>query len=458
MIKKLSALYIKFSVLVTCITLLNCASAQINEISLTQITTDVSYLASDDLKGRDNFSPEIRYAAEYIAKRFKESGLQTSDNNSEKSYFQKYQVTRVIPQKISLAINGQNIINEDLAFASTVANFSWEKSNKAQQNNFKLHNISETDDAKSIISHINKEGGKHLVLLNPIHETLFKRYQHHFQRGTTRLTLNNINTHSDGVIVIALTTIMSPKIKTLNVTGINSINKEELINVVATLPGKTKPEEVILFSAHYDHLGINKGDGDIIFNGADDNASGTTAIMNLAQYYAARKDNDRTLMFAAFSAEELGGFGSSYFSKQLDPKEIIAMINIEMVGKASKFGAGTIWMTGIERSSLGAQLNTTLATSGHKIYTDPYPEQNLFYRSDNATLARLGVPAHTFSSVQLDNDQHYHQTSDDVSSLNLKSLHQVIKLLAIATQPLANGKITPSRVDKNLIKKKGLIF
>ena len=163
-------------------------------------------------------------------------------------------------------------------------------------------------------------------------------------------------------------------------------------------------------------------------------------------------------MFAAFSAEEIGGFGSKYFSKQLDPQTITAMINIEMIGKPSKFGAGTLWMTGMERSDLGAQLNTALAKSNKEIYEDPYPEQNLFYRSDNATLARLGVPAHSFSSTQLDKDQHYHQTSDDLSSIDLNSLHQVIKVLATATQPLVNGSITPARIDKKAIKGKGLIF
>ncbi|MCI2285299.1 M20/M25/M40 family metallo-hydrolase [Colwellia sp. MSW7] len=161
----------------------------------------------------------------------------------------------------------------------------------------------------------------------------------------------------------------------------------------------------MLFSAHYDHLGSKNTEGDNIFNGADDDASGTTAIINIAQYYAKQANNARTLMFAAFSAEEIGGFGSQYFSKQLNPDAITAMINIEMIGKPSKFGTGALWMTGMERSNLGTQLNQALAKSGKKIHKDPYPKQKLFYRSDNATLAKLGVPAHSFSSSQLDKDQ-----------------------------------------------------
>jgi len=260
---------------------------------------------------------------------------------------------------------------------------------------------------------------------------------------------------------MALSDLTPVEVINLNVSSVNSISKSELTNVVAVLPGKTKPDEIVLYSAHYDHLGESTTEAantDKIYNGADDDASGTAAIINIAQYYAKEDNNARTLMFVAFSAEEIGGFGSRYFSQQLDPKKITAMINIEMIGKASKFGAGSLWMTGMERSNLGEQLNLVLAKSGKKIYKDPYPEQGLFYRSDNATLARLGVPAHSFSSTQLDKDQHYHKVSDDLASLDLNSLHKVIEALAIATNPLVDGSVTPSRIDANKVKAKGLIY
>jgi Zn-dependent M28 family amino/carboxypeptidase len=295
-------------------------------------------------------------------------------------------------------------------------------------------------------------------LLDPAHEEVFKRYQHYFGQGINKLSQGDENKPTGGIIVIALTSTTAEQVKSLKVSGVNNISKNELTNVVAVLPGKTKPEEIVLYSAHYDHLGLTNAQGDNIYNGADDDASGTAAIINLAQYYAKQGNNARTLMFSAFSAEEIGGFGSRYFSTQIAPESITAMINIEMIGKPSKFGAGTVWMTGMERSNLGEQLNNVLAESGNKIYKDPYPEQGLFYRSDNATLARLGVPAHSFSSTQLDKDQHYHQVSDDLASLDLSSLQKVIAALATATQPLVDGTITPSRIDKNLVKKKGLIY
>ncbi|MBL4942477.1 MAG: M28 family peptidase [Colwellia sp.] len=432
------------------------------KISLAQVTKDITYLASDDLKGRGNFSAEISQAANYIAKRFKENGLVAADAISAQGFLQKYQVTKIRPKELSLTLNGQVINSENLAMASTVANFSWLITENAQANNtdnkFKVHSVSKDDDMQAFINKLNKQGGQHLVLLNPAHETLFKPYQNYFKRGVTKLKQDNTDKVKGGVIVIVLTATTAKQIKSLQVSGVSTISNNELTNVVAVLPGKSKPDEIVLYSAHYDHLGMKNAEGDNIYNGADDNASGTTAIINIAQYYAKQGHNARTLLFAAFSAEELGGFGSQYFSKQLDPKTITAMINIEMIGKPSKFGAGSLWMTGMERSTLGEQLNNVLAKDGKKIHQDPYPEQGLFYRSDNATLARLGVPAHSFISTQLDKDKHYHQVSDDINSLNLSSLHKVIEALAIATQPLVDGSITPSRIDVNLVKKKGLIY
>jgi aminopeptidase YwaD len=458
MINSVATLLIKVSVLILSLATVNFTWALTNNITLAQVTKDISYLASDELKGRGNYSPEIRLAANYIAKRFHQSGLVAANGISEADFLQKYQITKTTPKKLNLTINGQHIASEDLAMASTVTSFSWVINNRTKNTKFTIRNIDEKDDMQAIVDTLNRQGGNHLVLLNPAHKEMFERYQHYFKQGSTRLTQEEHNKTSGGILVIALSTITAEKIKTLNFSGVSTVNKNQLNNVVAILPGKTKPEEIVLYSAHYDHLGVNTGEGDVIYNGADDDASGTTAIINLAQYYAKQGNNARTLMFAAFSAEEIGGFGSRYFSKQIDPQKITAMINLEMIGKPSKFGAGTIWMTGMERSNLGDQLNTALAKSGKKIYEDPYPEQGLFYRSDNATLARLGVPAHSFSSSQLDKDQHYHQTSDDLSSLNLTSLHQIIKMLAMATMPLVDGSITPSRIDKNLVKKKGVIF
>ena len=153
-------------------------------------------------------------------------------------------------------------------------------------------------------------------------------------------------------------------------------------------------------------------------------------------------------MFVAFTAEELGGFGSQYFSRQLDPEKIVAMFNIEMIGKPSKWGRDAAFVTGYERSDLGAILERNARDSGFAFKADPYPEMNLFYRSDNATLARLGVPAHSISTDQIDQDPYYHTVDDEFETIHIQNVISAIRAIAVGSGSVVEGKDTPSRVEK----------
>jgi Zn-dependent M28 family amino/carboxypeptidase len=231
-----------------------------------------------------------------------------------------------------------------------------------------------------------------------------------------------------------------------------SIKTVELRNVVGVLPGKAKDKaraaEMVVFSGHYDHIGILPAvAGDSIANGADDDASGTTAVVALAEHFKKKKKNQRTLVFVAFTAEEIGGFGSKYFSEQVDPQKTVAMFNIEMIGKEAKFGPQTAFITGYERSDFGKLLQQNLEGTPFRFEPDPYPEQNLFYRSDNATLARLGVPAHTISSDQIPTDKLYHSVDDEVESLNLSNMTAIITAIARSATGIISGKQTPTRIE-----------
>ena len=234
------------------------------------------------------------------------------------------------------------------------------------------------------------------------------------------------------------------------VTAVRSRQPEKpLFNIVGVIPGKTKPEEFVLFSAHYDHIGIIAPmQGDSIANGADDDASGVTAVIALADYFKKINNNARTLIFVAFAAEEIGGFGASYFSKQLNPDKVVAMFNIEMIGKQAKFGANSAFITGFERSDFGEILQKSLTGTQFTFHQDPYPDQRLFYRSDNATLARLGVPAHTISTVQIDTDKFYHQVTDEVSTLDMNNITSTIKAIALSSRSIVQGEATPTRIPK----------
>ncbi|RYY18312.1 MAG: M28 family peptidase [Cytophagaceae bacterium] len=123
-----------------------------------------------------------------------------------------------------------------------------------------------------------------------------------------------------------------------------------------------------------------------------------------------------------------------------------AMFNIEMIGKEAKFGPKTAFITGYDKSDFGQLLQANLAGTEFKFEPDPYPEQNLFYRSDNATLARLGVPAHTISTDQIPTDKLYHSVDDEVSSLNVKNMTDVISAIARSASGIVAGQQTPTRI------------
>jgi Zn-dependent M28 family amino/carboxypeptidase len=223
----------------------------------------------------------------------------------------------------------------------------------------------------------------------------------------------------------------------------------ELFNVVGIIPGRSRPKELVIFSAHYDHVGISdRVEGDSRANGADDDASGVTAVISLAKYFKKLNNNERTLIFAAFTAEEEGGFGSENFSKKVDPDSVVAMFNIEMIGKYSKFGKNTAFITGYDLSDFGDILQRNLKGTDYKFYPDPYPEQKLFYRSDNARLAALGVPAHTISTDQIDKDQFYHTVNDELETLDIKNITATIKAIALSAKSIVAGTDTPRRIRK----------
>ena len=229
--------------------------------------------------------------------------------------------------------------------------------------------------------------------------------------------------------------------------------------MVGILPGKSKPDEYVIFSGHYDHLGVGSpAEGvphtatDSIYNGANDDAAGTTAVLMLAKYFKKLNNNERTIIFTTFVAEELGGFGSKYFSKQLVPEKVMAMFNIEMIGTESKWGRNSAYITGFEKTNMGEILQQNLKGSSFTFYEDPYPEQQLFYRSDNATLARLGVPAHTISTSKMDNEPNYHTAGDEIGTLDMDNMAAIIKSIAVSSSSIISGKDTPSRVDAKQLK------
>ena len=242
-------------------------------------------------------------------------------------------------------------------------------------------------------------------------------------------------------------------------TFIDRKSKKELTtsNIIGILEGKSKKDEYVVVSAHYDHLGIEKKEGqlDSIYNGANDDASGVTGVLALAEYFKTKENNERTILFVAFTGEEMGLIGSTYFGKGIDASKFVAGINLEMIGKVPSFGPNTAWLSGFERSDFGEIVQKNLEGSGYTLHPDPYPKYNLFFRSDNASLARLGVPSHTFSTTPIDVDKDYHKASDEVETLDVAVVTETIKAVAKGTESIINGKDTPTRVVLEEKKSKG---
>jgi len=218
-------------------------------------------------------------------------------------------------------------------------------------------------------------------------------------------------------------------------------------NVIGILPGRDQKlkSEVILLTAHMDHLG--KGtpvNGDEIYNGADDDASGCVAVLQLARALAHDGLAKRTVIFAFFGSEETGGQGNQFFLQHppVPLDSIVANLEFEMIGRTdSAVKPDELWLTGFDRSNLGPEL----ARHGARLVNDPHPEQQFFRRSDNFALARRGIVAHTVSSFGLHTD--YHRPGDEVGKIDFQHMEQAIDSMLKPVEWLANSDFKPQWVE-----------
>lgn len=394
----------------------------------------IKTLSSDEMEGRATFTPGIDKAAKFIENEFKEIGLQPLDVHMD--YRQDFSVKRIKAGQIEALVNGKSVEQQNVFAVSDRPSF--ELNHQAEN---KVFRIAAGEQFMQRYREIIGMKTTALVLVDNQHAVVFKRLKDNSARGRV---VENVNESAALVFVLG-----EADANTFNIKANNLIEDLSLFNVAGMIPGKSKPKELVLISAHYDHLGIVKAvDGDVIANGADDDASGTTAVIALAKYYKKLNNNERTLVFVAFTAEEIGGFGARYFSSQLNPDEVVAMFNIEMIGKESKFGKNAAFITGYEKSDFGEILQKNLVGTDFKFHPDPYPSQNLFYRSDNATLAALGVPAHTISTDQIDSDKFYHTVNDEFETLDVSNIYSTIKAIALSARSIISGTDTPKRIPK----------
>lgn len=401
---------------------------RIKEVSRVEKT-----LSSDELQGRAVFTPGIEKAAGFIAAEFDKAGL--SKLPGADSYLQSFKlfVPELHSQEVS--INGYSVDSKQALVITPKAELEVN-----ENSGYAVEQIAKGASLGAEVFRIISSGKNTIVLVDTSFSRSFPRLAY-FKK--------QLFEHSGNTIFLLTT----EKPNSFSVKARHSFTASTLSNVVGILPGKSKPDEYVIFSGHYDHLGIGKPlNGDSIYNGANDDAAGSTAVVMLAKYFAARKDNARTIIFTTFTAEESGGFGSQYFSRQFDPAKVMAMFNIEMIGTESKWGKNSAYITGYDKTNMGEILAKNLKGSKFSFHPDPYPDQDLFYRSDNATLARQGVPAHTISTSKMDSEPYYHTADDEFETLDMANMTEIIKAIAISAGSIIAAKDTPSRVDTSSIR------
>ncbi|MBF4469798.1 M28 family metallopeptidase [Flavobacterium sp. HJJ] len=409
-------------------------------ITSNEVSRIEKVLSADDMQGRRTFTPGIDKASAFIESEFKKAGLKPFMGAA--NFRQEFSMTESKAVSSKIIIDGKEIDNNQ------VVAFSYQPQvSLTEKSDITVVKISKGDNLGKKFNEYYKSSKSYLVLVDASFNNVLPNIQH----------IDRITSEPGTNTVLFVFEVNEANVFSVELT--NTISKKTLNNVVGILPGKSKPDEYVIFSGHYDHLGVGSPEegvphpaNDSIYNGANDDAAGSTAVIMLANYFKKLNNNERTIIFTTFVAEELGGFGAKYFSKQLPADKVIAMFNLEMIGTESKWGKNSAYITGFEKSDFGKILQKNLEKTTFKFYPDPYPEQQLFYRSDNATLAKLGVPAHTISTSKMDNEPFYHTADDEFETLDIANMTEIIKSIALSSSSIISGKDTPSRVDTTQLR------
>ena len=432
------------------------------------------FLASDDLKGRSATRPEINTAASYISEQFRSMGLKQVPGTND--YFQAFDIKmKHPPTSGSLTINGStyDLANKLLPVnggnISITAPVVYAKhGTEADLNNMDVKGkivITETgtNDSSSFMDGFDMLGTKRKLMQEKGAVALIERFKEGSfpWNGLKQYLLREMAIKEDNSFPVLIVKDDSSTLKNipgneegvLTIQGIqiNAIPAKNVMGWVKGTDPKLKDQFVAL-TAHYDHLGVAKkprmeeGKMDSIYNGARDNAIGVAAVMDAAQYFA-KHPPKRSVLFIAYTAEEIGEIGSRYFSEHpaIPLKQIVYNINID---NASYNDTSIITVVGLGRTSADEDIEKAAAAYDLQAKPDPAPEQDLFDRSDNVNLAVHGIPAPTFSLGidKFDNEitKRYHQLSDEVGNFNLDYGLKYIRSFILAAKNIADNPKQPT--------------
>lgn len=431
--------------------------------------SNFTYLASDELMGRDPARPEIKLAYTFIADQLKKYG--TKPVPGADGYFQnipfrlssppaKGQITMgdstFIQGKSLLVLDGKSLSGDfeviEVGFGLESDYEGKDVTGKVVVSNIGAPNRMTPADLFSL--------GREKVAFAKAKGAIALIEMYNIPSIPWQLISNNLNRTQMGIDQGASSTLPYIWIKDLTNETKNSIATRKVTKASFAIEGKinksiegknvlawvegTDPalkNEFVLLSAHYDHVGVGKPDaeGDSIFNGARDNAVGTIAVLNAARYFAANPPK-RSVLLALWTAEEKGLLGSGYFANNplIPLNQIVFNLNIDNAGYND---TSIITVIGLGRTSGDNLISEAVAEYGLKATADPSPEQGLYDRSDNVNFARKGIPAPSFTLgfTAFDDTitQYYHKAADETESFDMDYATLYWKSYILAAQKIA---------------------
>ncbi|MBL8208300.1 MAG: M28 family peptidase [Blastocatellia bacterium] len=502
----------------------------VEEISAAQLKAYLTFIASDEMEGRDTPSKGLDITAKFLAAMMERWGVQPGGENG--TYFQKFQMRRskLEPEKSIVEINGTSFkYGDDFLASATPATVSGNCVYVGHGFVVKNRNINAyqtaagTIDIKDKIIIVNasrpkevraqgfggkqgedwidpityaRQNGAKAALIIPDFPTLanWKNAQRSvLQRGSLRPDLGGENLSPFPVITlsIAMVNALFAAEKTSGLEVLNrgaagemveafGLNKKVTFtiggineqiptqNVIGVLPGSDPvlKNEYIAIGAHYDHVGVGAPiNGDGIFNGADDDGSGTTAVLSIAETFAKGPRPKRSLLFIWHCGEEKGLWGSEYFTRNptVPINQIVTQLNIDMIGRSKKegdtnprnrelSGPNEIYVIGskmmsTELGELSERVNNNyLKLSFNYKYDDPNDPNRFFFRSDHFNYAQKGVPIIFYFDGE---HEDYHRPTDHVDKIDFQKMEKVTRTIYATAWELGNAASRP-KVDKKL--------
>lgn len=450
-----------------------------DRISANSLRGHLSFIASDLLEGRDTPSPGLDIAAEYIAAQFRRSGLESITKNSYYQISEQLFVEPLAGEPLTLKYLDQSFTSSD--YQVSVINYF---NRKIQINDAEIVVLSDSDIAKSTVPSnlenkvllipANAEINFNLVLKiakskalvcirsgvkNPTDET--NKSINKILKSARPITSDEKESGQSNTPIV---NVEDPqiletfeKIKNNSSKATVSLNipaprekKITLKNVVGLLHGSDPvlKDTYVILSAHYDHLGVNNSEGDTIFNGANDDASGTSSVIEIADTLSKLKERPkRSILFITFFGEEKGLHGSEFYVKHpLVPLEkTVANINLEQLGRTDGDGKtlkDSLSMTGFDFTDLGTQFKRAGELTGVKAYKDEQYSDLFFGQSDNASFAELGIPSSTICVAYTFSD--YHKVGDEADKIDYENMAKITKNIALGLIMVANNLSAPT--------------